>query len=224
MEKAKLLNRLNLEIEFGHNDEVILLEVMDKENTGKLIIPEFITSIGEPDSPALIGCRFSEIVVDNNGKNNIDLSYAFSNMDSENVRLRIRHPESVISLYGAFSNCDNLREVKFENMNTINLESIGFMFEYCSDLVSIDFGGMVTKNIREMSGVFSECRKLRDIDIGSFDISNVRDIGYMFSNCSSLEYVVLAPFDIKLLTTADSIFDGCVRLKKIVHNGIEYKY
>ena len=68
---------------------------------------------------------------------------------------------------GMFSQCSNLKEIKFsDNFNTSNVNDMGRMFYNCS--------------------------KLEDLDLSEFDISKIYDMTYMFDNCDSLNKVIVS--------------------------------
>ena len=71
--KQRLVGEL-LRYELLEDDRVLLIDVLDKENSGRLVIPRFITDIRYRELPfygengyALKGCKYREVYIDNSG-------------------------------------------------------------------------------------------------------------------------------------------------------------
>ena len=68
-------------------------------------------------------------------------------------------------MYSMFNQCQKLKEIKgIEKFNTINVTSMGSMFQQCKNLEFLDLSNFNTSNTINMSYMFNKCSKLKVID------------------------------------------------------------
>ena len=71
--KQRLIGREILDLRLLENDKVELVGVKDKDDTGRLVVPSFVTDIKMYLANGVFkGCRYSEIYIDN--KEDMELS------------------------------------------------------------------------------------------------------------------------------------------------------
>lgn len=223
-------------------DCISILEVLDKESTGRFVIPSFITEVGHM---AFIGCSFTEIYIDNLPNVPFNATALCKRMDSESIKVVFRHPESVVSISNMFEDCQNLKsidlstlsKVKVNSLNNMfancyllesvdlsvldfsNVESMNYMFLHCNSLKNIVFPKLTTSKIQRMENTFKDCRSLTEISLENFSMVEVRSIDSMFSDCSNLEKVTLSKYNTDKLEIANYLFNYCVSLKTISFKG-----
>ena len=63
--KSRLIGKDILDYRLLEDDRVELIEVLDKEDTGKIVIPSFITDLNKYDKGNFLfkGCKYSEIYI-----------------------------------------------------------------------------------------------------------------------------------------------------------------
>ena len=112
-----------------------------------------------------------------------------------------------------FSNCSSLKTVPL--FNTSNVNSMSYMFYDCKSLTSVPLFN--TSNVNSMSYMFYYCESLTSVPL--FNTSNVNDMGYMFSFCKSLTSIL--EMDTSNVTNFKSMFYNCTSLTTI--EGISFK-
>ena len=106
-----------------------------------------------------------------------------------------------------FSNCSSLKTVPL--FNTSNVNSMSYMFYDCKSLTSVPLFN--TSNVNSMSYMFYYCESLTSVPL--FNTSNVNDMSYMFFYCESLTSVPL--FDTSNVTNMGYMLQFCSSLTSI---------
>ena len=121
------------------------------------------------------------------------------------------------SCYEWFFGCCNLTEIvgMKENLNTVNVSDMGFMFFACVNLRDIDLSGFNTSNVINMVSMFGCCTGLETLDLKSFDTQNVKTMAMMFENCENIQTLDLSSFNTQNVTNMNSMFYNCKNLKTI---------
>lgn len=215
MMKAKLIGNNTLKLKIKSDDEVELVQVLDTESTGRIVVPRFITKIA---SGAFIDCLFEDVYINN--RQNKRLVGIFEGIKSERLRVEVSNPEVVIDTSMMFRKCRNLKSIELINFKTTNLGDAGFMFSECDKLEKIDFGGLDTSNVCDMCGMFYRCKSLKDIDIDRLSFENVSTIEEMFSN-TNIEEMDLSNKKCYRLERMNALFKQCKNLRKVNLNGID---
>ena len=115
-----------------------------------------------------------------------------------------------------FYNCNNLTKIEgIENLNTVNVTDMRFMFWGCSGLTSLDLSKFDTQKVTEMNGMFNGCSKLTLLNLSKFNTQNVTSMSNMFGGCSALTSLDLSKFDTQNVTNMEGIFDGCSGLTSL---------
>ena len=70
-----------------------------------------------------------------------------------------------------------------ENLKTINVTDMQYMFHDCNVLTSLDVTGFNTANVTNMCGMFYKCHKLQTIDLRNFNTAKVTNMSWMFFGC-----------------------------------------
>ena len=98
-------------------------------------------------------------------------------------------------------NGKTLTNIDLDNLNTLNLSDISYMFENCSNLVIVNFGeNFYTNKVSSMRGVFKNCTSLISVDLSKFVTNNVISFSEMFLNCSSLIFSDVSGFSTSSVT------------------------
>jgi surface protein len=98
-----------------------------------------------------------------------------------------------------------------ENINTVNVESMGNLFRQCTSLTSIDVSKLDVSHTKELNAVFCGDTLLAHITgLSSWDVSHATYFMGMFEDCTSLTSVAdLAQWNLVKATNLRSMFRGC---------------
>ena len=99
--KQRLIGKRLLDFELMDNDRVVLKAVLDKEDTGRLVIPSFITDIKKQsyeNKGVLAGCKYSDIYIDNQDGVKLSINSLCANMESVELRLRINNAKDIVDM------------------------------------------------------------------------------------------------------------------------------
>ena len=207
-----------LKLELLDGDRVRLLEVVDKQSSGKIVIPSFVTCTGSIFRNAFDGygpfnmCNYTEIIIDNKPSIPFDAAYLCSGMRSEQINVEFRHPECVTSLHSMFHGCIHTKEIKLVNFNTTSLTDTEKMFRGCANLKDIDISSLITTKVTRMTRMFSGCKSIERLDLRTFDTGFVIDMSSMFEGCESLKYIDLSTFSTKNTANMSGMFFMCSSL------------
>lgn len=219
IDKQKALGVGKLKVSLLENDEVKLIEVLDKESTGKLTIPSFITSINK--NGPLAKCNFTEIYVDNTADRQFDCSCLCRDMESRKIKISFNHPENVSIIRGLFNECRDLTEVDLSDFDTGNVLDMSWMFNECERLEYVDISRLNTKKLINMQGLFSGCWMLQSVDIGELNLSEVKYMGSMFSCCEMLTEANFKHIKTGKVEDLSWMFSDCTNLCKVNLEGIK---
>ena len=221
--KHRLLGvKCNFVLRLEDNDEVVLVDVKDKNNTGRLVIPSFITKIDgvKCDRIPLMFCNYSEIYVDNQKDRLISAKYLCAGMRSNELKVVFKYPENVVSTYGMFENDVLLEKVDISGISLQNVVNMRGMFKGCNRLSSIYLGNQNKYSIKKskvkvMTDMFKDCCRLRGIDLSGLDLTYVERMDGLFYNCRNLIDVKLDGIKTKELNDISSMFKGCMNLERV---------
>lgn len=208
------------ELIYTDNDGVEIVNVNDKQSTGKLIIPSFITGIHrtkgyEYRSMCLDGCRFTEIYIDNAPNIMFNARMMCKGMNSDKLRVSFKHPECVNDTSGMFALCHRLKTIDLSGFNSINVTDMADMFGRCTMLTDLNISDLNTSNVRDMTYMFHACNHLESIDLSNFDTSKVEDFSLMFCFCANLKHINLSSFNTNNARYLAGMFDHCVSIKNL---------
>ena len=216
-EKSKLIGKDILDIKLLENDRVELVEVLDKEDTGRLVIPSFITDIS--DYIPLYDCKYTEVYIDNKIGVWLNISALCAGMDSIELKLGIRYPEYITDMSYLFRKCTELAKVDLGGMDIRNVKDIKNMFEDCIRLNDIDISGLNISNVIDMSDIFNGCISLKGVKLSGLDTSKVEDMSKMFIWCERLRKLDLCSFKTPMVKDMAQMFRECYRLKSVDISG-----
>ena len=122
------------------------------------------------------------------------------------------------SCYKWFDSCYNLTEIEgIENLNTLNVTDMSWMFNCCYALTSLDVSNFNTEKVTNMSNMFGSCEKLSSLDLSNFNTERVENMSFMFSVCSTLQTIFASDkFVTNQVFDGDGMFQGCENLKGFI--------
>ena len=220
--KQSVIGKNLLKYALLDNDRVALTKVIDTRSTGKLIIPSFITDIGNNLNDGinysvmiypLSACKFRHIIVENQPNTEFNASRLCGYMRSTEIKLEFRHPECVTSLKELFKGCSDLTQVDLSKLDIPNVKSIDRMFSLCSSLKSLDISHFNTQNLESMRLAFLGCESLTKLDISHFNTSKLVSMEKAFYDCSGLKSLVLGNIDTSKLENIAETFAMCASLE-----------
>ena len=210
--KAELLGNDRLKFRLLDGDRVELYRVNGGEDTGRLVISKFITSV-EPSS--LAGCKYSEIYIDNQEGIEFNASELCSDMKSKKLKVIFKNPSKVVNMDSLFSGCELLSELDISNLDLRNVKSMGRMFSGCKSLKELDLNKWDVSKVWDMEGMFKGCELLGRLNISKWDVSKVENMSEMFSGCKSLKELDLNKWDVSKVWDMEGMFKGCELLGRL---------
>ena len=103
---------------------------------------------------------------------------------------------------------NNNQLVYVPNINTLNLNSMTYMFDGCKNLTTVP--NLNTINVLYMQSTFSGCISLKTINL--LPTSNVTTMSEMFAGCTNL--IALPDFDTGKVTSLYSFLNKCSNIKE----------
>lgn len=125
------------------------------------------------------------------------------------------YTEQMSSTYAMFYKCERLEHMALEQLDTGNVENMGFMFCGCSSLEQLDLSHFQTDKVTDMECMFGACTSLKTIDVSGFETGSVEKMNAMFYQCSSLEALDISGFDTGNVTTMKHMLSGCKNLHSL---------
>ena len=112
-----------------------------------------------------------------------------------------------------FYACSNLERVdNIQNLDTVNVMDMSYMFRGCSGLTVLDVSHFDTAKVTNMSNMFYGCSGLTALDLSKFNTANVTNMWQMFYNCGGLTALDVSHFDTANVTITAAMFYGCSAL------------
>ena len=214
-EKSKLIGKDILDIRLIENDRVILDEVMDKEDNGRLVIPSFITDINK-DGSLLYGCKYEEIYIDNRDGVSMRLDKLCAWMQSSRIVLKVRSSKDIVSMNGLFGRCEFTSDIDISGLDTSNVEDMSYMFYGCKMLNKLDLSNIDISKVETIEGMFSHCESISSIDITNFNTKRLKNMRYLFERCYRLKEIKgLSELDVSGVIWMSNMFAYCENIDKI---------
>ncbi len=115
-----------------------------------------------------------------------------------------------------FHGCSFMTEiVGINNLNTSNVEDMGWMFAGCTSLGSLDVSNFNTINVTSMYEMFYNCSSLLSLDVSKFDTKNVKIMERMFQGCCNLTNLDVSGLNTGRVTNMCNMFYGCSNLTSL---------
>ena len=132
----------------------------------------------------------TQIIIDPGVKANQDSSYLFAGLYhlQKIVGLDNLDTVNVTNMSWMFGNCQSVISLDVSKFNTANVTDMSDMFDWCSalTLTSLDVSHFNTANVTNMHNMFLGCKCLTSLDVSNFDTAKVTDMGQMFDDCPIL--------------------------------------
>lgn len=241
--KSKILGKGEFKLRYLDEDKVELMEVLDKESTGRLIIPSFISgckNYNVADCP-LYGCSYNEVYVENREDIEFDASnlcahmepcgnrlklqfknpnrvrkmnYTFERVGGEADSIEVNVGNSVKSMIGTFAFCRNIKNIEIFGESTFEcLVSMANMFEGCESLVGIDLSNIKTPKLLDMECAFRGCSSM--LSVKTPRVSNSVIVRKIFDWCKELKAIDMGEIDISKVNGYNYMFDKCRTIESI---------
>lgn len=224
--KMRLLNKEpQFEFRIVDDNTVLLVNVLDKDSTGKIVIPQFITGLDEKKQDqsydlleqAFTGCRFTEIEIQNSPGTFKTIDKMCCRMRQSSIKLTMWHDEDVKSAKELFQGCRNLQKIDLSGLTLDNLEIASKIFEQCVNIVELDLQTIVFSKTTRMDGLCLLCEQLETVKFGNhkYKQSSLIDISLMFYKCYKLKNIEFGSLTFKNVKHADAMFAHCQCLEDI---------
>ena len=110
---------------------------------------------------------------------------------------------------------ENLKKVKFGNIDTSGVTTMEYMFYHCFKLTEVDLELFVGDNLKAVKNMFDSCYSLKSINLPNLSTKQVTDLSNAFYNCRSLENINIKKFDTSQVTKMYCTFYNCTSLKEL---------
>ena len=188
----------------------------DLDNTNKTItLEKYNGSASEVvvgASATIGGVRYQTIIKGNsNNPENSLFSY------NTNIT-KITFEDGVIAAANMaymFSDCENLVEVKFNNIDTTNTTNMVQLFRNCVSLETVDLNKLDTKKVTSFNGMFYNCESLETIDVSNFDTSSAKSFTNMFNGCKAVQTLDLSKFNTTEVKNMKNMLAGTSSLTEL---------
>ena len=207
--------KLDLKID---GDDVILAEVLDKEDTGRLVIPSFVTKIDGVRSKyqyPFMRCKYSDVYIENRVDRGISCKYLFAYMGCDKLRVVFKHPECIVNAYGMFMGCTILKDLDISELRLSNVRNVGKMFNMCKVIEDVDLSNLDLRNVVRVDKMFKDCYKLHNVNFKGISLSKLENMDGMFSVCPNLSSIDMSDINSKVVKNTNDMFKLCVRLESV---------
>ena len=210
IDKQRLIGREILDLRLLENDKVELVGVKDKDDTGRLVVPSFVTNIKMYLANGVFkGYRYSEIYIDNKVDIKFSCKYLCTGMKCEKLIVRFRHSKNIKDMSYMFSSCKAQR-IDISGIDTSNVKDMSYMFGECNNLKELNISGLNLRSVKSIEGMFSGCSNINTIDIRDIDMSKVQNMQYLFEGCRGLNEVKgISDIDVRSVKDMSHIFEHC---------------
>ena len=218
--KSKICGKPHMIFHIESDEDVRLISVDDKNSTGTIVIPSFITSFGRNgkvklDNEPFKHCKYTKIILDNDPNVMLDISRLFSCMDSTSLEIKVKHPECIYNIDGLFENCCNLVDLDISGLK-IKPNTLSNVFNNCINLKNlIGLKNINTENVSKTNSMFEWCKSLEEVDLSNFKPRHLEHMQGMFYHCKSLKSLDLSNIDLSYVVSMNSSFMDCEQLSEI---------
>ena len=141
---------------------------------------------------------------------------AYAAFDIENGELSVFTPNRLIffapnsaKLFASFT---GLTEIEFNDITTVRVTDMSYMFQNCKTLPQIDLSTFNTKNVVNMSYMFSGCTYLEEIDLRPLNLYSCTNIRNILEKCTMLNEITFFNQAPRQAFTGQEMFSGCTNL------------
>ena len=121
------------------------------------------------------------------------------------IDLSYFNTKMVTDMFRMFYNCSNLQSINFKNIDTSNVQNMGYIF-FNIPLKSLDLSNFNTSKVVKMPYMFYDCSNLETLDLSKFITNFVDDMDNMFNGASSLISLDLSNFNTSLVKKMNHMF------------------
>ena len=141
---------------------------------------------------------------------------AYAAFDIESGELSVFTPNRLIffapdsaKLFASFT---GLTEIEFNDITTVRVTDMSYMFQNCKTLPQIDLSTFNTKNVANMSYMFSGCTYLEEIDLRPLNLYSCTNIRNILEKCTMLNEITFFNQAPRQAFTGQEMFSGCTNL------------
>ena len=128
---------------------------------------------------------------------------------------------SLSSLFSSFSGLTTINGL--ENLNTVGVQDMEYMFYGCSSLTSLDLSSFNTASVTTMAFMFIGCSKLTSLDLSSWNTASVEYYTAMFGDCPKLENIYVGDgWSTDAVINSSNMFADCTSLPGYDANKIDH--
>ena len=126
----------------------------------------------------------SEVYVNGEFMTTLDNYYQI-NEDNSTVKIILK--SQITNCNKLFHNCDKITEIKLENFDSSNIESLSESFYGCSQLKSRDLSDWDVSKVTNINSLFENSGQLTSIKLPDFTKSNITSLVNVFRSCKKLQ-------------------------------------
>ena len=105
-----------------------------------------------------------------------------------------------------FHGMSGIKNINFNNLNTSETTSMGYMFKDCTGLTNLDVSSFDTSKVTRFNRMFQGTSNILSIDVSNFNTSASTGMVSMFDGMSSLSSLNVSNFDTRNVTSFCSMF------------------
>ena len=218
---------------FENTKELLLLTLDNKEIMNLLGMPSKIQTIKlsiEQNELKMRNLQEEKIQIFGNSFNDLNISNSIIYIDGKRTdfdkfvaiesnnptQIEIRFLRNISTFKEMFKQCDKIKDITLNNIQTENILDTSSMFEGCTNLNGIQFDNMDLSNIINTSKMFKGCSKLNKVLAEKFSTEKVKDMSQMFDGCSNFDNnTFIEGLSTKNVESMNEIFSGCSKIKSL---------
>ena len=162
-----------------------------------------------------------KVLLNANSSNMFEITRTYSggtwtnSLNLKEIRFNNVDTSRVTNMSYMFFNCTLLTTLDVSHFDTSKVTDMNDMFYYCESLTTLDVSHFDTSKVTNMDAMFYGCESLTTLDVSHFGTSQVTDISHMFGQCKSLTTLDLSSFDTSNVKNMASMFAWCEKLQEL---------
>ena len=154
--------------------------------------------------------NFRRIVINNTSDNKVQLKGLCYGIKQTVLDIEIKNPGKIVDTQLMFGCCKNLEIINLRSIDFKGIKEAVGMFYECMSLREIMYDNLSSLKIKNMNFMFCECRDLENINeiYRDLDFQKCEQAAYTFKGCNMLTAINLQLKDFRRLVNAKFMFSA----------------